>query len=123
MIVVLNKVDMFPPETREEQTKKMILRMQKTLANTKFANSPIVPVSAAPSADSNNSPKGVEGLLATLLDYMVVPKRDSSGPFIFSVDHCFPIKGQGTVMTGTVISGKVAVNQVKQFISHNPILF
>ena len=31
---------------------------------------------------------------------------------MFSVDHCFSIRGQGTIMTGTVLSGAVAVNQV-----------
>ena len=41
-----------------------------------------------------------------------VPERSVSGPFVFSVDHCFPIRGQGTVMTGTVLSGSVALNDV-----------
>ena len=41
-----------------------------------------------------------------------VPERSSSGAFVFSVDHCFPIRGQGTVMTGTVLGGSVAVNDV-----------
>jgi selenocysteine-specific elongation factor len=41
-----------------------------------------------------------------------LPKRDPSGPFMFSVDHCFSIRGQGTVMTGTVLSGSVAVGDV-----------
>ena len=31
-------------------------------------------------------------------------------PFYFSIDHCFPIKGQGTVVTGTVLSGSVKVS-------------
>lgn len=44
---------------------------------------------------------------------MFVPKRSSSGAFVFSVDHCFPIRGQGTVMTGTVLNGSVAVNDVR----------
>lgn len=26
-----------------------------------------------------------------------------------SVDHCFSIKGQGTVMTGTILSGSVSL--------------
>merc|ERR1719253_539611 len=38
---------------------------------------------------------------------MEVPKRDLSGPFMFSFDHAFAIKGQGTVLTGTVLSGTV----------------
>ena len=32
--------------------------------------------------------------------------------FFFSVDHCFLIGGQGTVMTGTVLAGSVSVGQV-----------
>ena len=28
---------------------------------------------------------------------------------MFSIDHCFQIKGQGTVLTGTVLSGQVRV--------------
>lgn len=38
-----------------------------------------------------------------------LPARRDSGPFFFSIDHCFPIKGQGTVVTGTVLSGTVKV--------------
>lgn len=45
-----------------------------------------------------------------------VPERSASGPFVFSVDHCFPIRGQGTVMTGTVLSGSVSLNNVS---THN----
>lgn len=26
-----------------------------------------------------------------------------------SVDHCFSIKGQGTVMTGTILSGSISL--------------
>ena len=47
-----------------------------------------------------------------LSDTVFVPNRSPSGPFIYSVDHCFPIRGQGTVMTGTVLSGSVHVNDV-----------
>lgn len=31
------------------------------------------------------------------------------GPFLFSADHCFLVKGQGTVLTGTVLSGSAEV--------------
>ena len=36
----------------------------------------------------------------------------ASGPFKFAIDHCFAIRGQGTVLTGTVLSGKAAVGDV-----------
>ena len=33
-------------------------------------------------------------------------------PFYYAIDHCFPIKGHGTVLTGTVLSGSVSTNSV-----------
>ena len=38
------------------------------------------------------------------------------GPFVFAVDHCFPIKGQGTVMTGTVLQGSTKIGEVRGYI-------
>jgi len=52
-------------------------------------------------------------LIEALKVYSYKPKRDPNGPFIFAVDHCFAIKGQGTVMTGTVLSGTVSINDVR----------
>lgn len=31
------------------------------------------------------------------------PTAAEQRPFLFAIDHCFAIKGQGTVMTGTVL--------------------
>ena len=44
-----------------------------------------------------------------LTSQISIPTRDPSGPFLMSVDHCFSIKGQGTVMTGTILSGSVSL--------------
>lgn len=54
-------------------------------------------------------------LIDTLKTNTYIPERDVQGPFIFSVDHCFSIRGQGTVMTGTALSGSVSVNDVGFF--------
>jgi selenocysteine-specific elongation factor len=56
---------------------------------------------------------GLTDLVDTLKAYTYRPKRNPEGPFVFSVDHCFSIRGQGTVMTGTVLSGKAVVNDVR----------
>ncbi|KAG7373275.1 selenocysteine-specific translation elongation factor [Nitzschia inconspicua] len=40
-------------------------------------------------------------------------------PFYFAIDHCFPIKGMGTVLTGTVLNGSIKVNDVIEFPSLN----
>ena len=55
---------------------------------------------------------GLEKLTETLMQNTFQPKRDASGPFIYSVDHCFSIRGQGTIMTGTVLNGTISVNDV-----------
>lgn len=117
MIIIINKIDTIPEDKREEKIKKLSQGLTKALSNTKFANAAIVAVAAG------EAQIGVDKVLDVLLKNLVVPKRTDTGPFIFAIDHCFPIKGnvvhpficnilgQGTVMTGTVLSGKVSVNQ------------
>ena len=56
---------------------------------------------------------GLSDLITTLQQQTYIPRRDAQGPLIFSADHCFSIRGQGTVLTGTVLSGSVAVNDVR----------
>jgi len=46
-----------------------------------------------------------------LREMTILPRRSDEGPFLMSIDHCFPIKGQGTVLTGTILSGCVKVNE------------
>lgn len=59
---------------------------------------------------SGNVPNiGLDNLLTTITNTVELPNRLHEGNFFFSVDHCFPIKGQGTVITGTVLSGSVKV--------------
>ncbi|GAB4820810.1 hypothetical protein N2152v2_007856 [Parachlorella kessleri] len=53
---------------------------------------------------------GVAELSNVLLSRVVVLERSSTLPFLFYIDHCFAIKGQGTVLTGTVVRGSLRVN-------------
>ncbi|PIK54191.1 putative selenocysteine-specific elongation factor [Apostichopus japonicus] len=119
MLVVLNKVDLLQPEKKQQQIDKMTKRMLKTLENTCFANSPVIPVAAkpgGPDAPEVNA-EGVETLIEELKRHAYLPARDSTGQLLFSVDHCFGIKGQGTVMTGTMLRGRVAVNDTVEIPS------
>jgi selenocysteine-specific elongation factor len=56
---------------------------------------------------------GVQDLTAMLQKFAFIPERHISSPFLFAVDHCFGVRGQGTVMTGTVLQGAVNVNDVR----------
>ena len=55
---------------------------------------------------------GIETLVSTLKDMTYLPNRKGEGELVFNVDHCFSIKGQGTVLTGTILQGSVKVNDV-----------
>ncbi|XP_076046975.1 eukaryotic translation elongation factor, selenocysteine-specific [Oratosquilla oratoria] len=114
MLIVLNKVDLIPAEKQNSTIEKMTKRLLLTLKNTKFANSKIVTVAAKPGGPDavDTVPVGIVDLMETLKNMAYLPKRDGEGPFLYAVDHCFSIKGQGTVMTGTVLQGKVTVNDV-----------
>jgi hypothetical protein len=61
----------------------------------------------------DNGSIGIDNLLKVLSESLFVPHRSAAGPFLYSVDHCFAIRGQGTVMTGTVLSGCVQINDVR----------
>ena len=95
----------------------MVKKISRTLETTRFTGSPIVAVAAkpgGPDAPDTETAMGIDKLIEVLTQHVFIPERDSKGSFIFSVDHCFPIRGQGTVMTGTVLSGSVTVNDVSE---------
>jgi selenocysteine-specific elongation factor len=70
------------------------------LQGTFLASVPIIPVSAA-------TGEGLEQLLESLqILSESVEARPSSGDFRLAVDRVFTMKGFGTVVTGTAISGK-----------------
>ncbi|XP_025233603.1 selenocysteine-specific elongation factor [Theropithecus gelada] len=112
LVVVLNKIDLLAEGKRQAAVDKMTKKMQKTLENTKFRGAPIIPVAAkpgGPEAPETEAPQGIPELIELLTSQISIPTRDPSGPFLMSVDHCFSIKGQGTVMTGTILSGSISL--------------
>jgi selenocysteine-specific elongation factor len=61
---------------------------------------------------ASESPVGIDNLIETLEKTVSVdmPIRDRcDAPLLFAYDHCFGVKGRGSVITGTVISGKISV--------------
>lgn len=124
LVVVLNKVDLVPPEQRAAKIREASAAITKALATTRFRDSPVLPVAAMVGGDGKagvgDSDKAKDGLveslgLADLVDHLKrstrLPDRgaDENEPLYFAIDHCFPLKGQGTVLTGTVLGGTVSV--------------
>lgn len=121
LIVALNKIDML--EDRQQDILKARRDVRERLRHTRFADAPMIGVAAAiggekiaANLDSHNETVGMEELVRVLRESVPKPKRTmTTGPFYFSVDHCFPIRGRGTVMTGTVLSGSIRVNDLLEF--------
>uniref|UniRef100_A0A3Q3XCU8 Tr-type G domain-containing protein n=1 Tax=Mola mola TaxID=94237 RepID=A0A3Q3XCU8_MOLML len=113
MVVVLNKTDLLPPNKRQAAIEKMTKRLHKTLESTRFKECPVIAVAAkpgGPEAPDTEEPHGVPELIELLKKQAYLPKRDPGGDLLMAVDHCFSIRGQGTVMTGTILQGSLAIN-------------
>ncbi|HZP91217.1 MAG TPA: selenocysteine-specific translation elongation factor [Actinomycetota bacterium] len=100
-VVALTKRDLVDEPTLERRTAEI----RERLAGTVLEAAPIVPCSSATGA-------GIEQL-ARALDTVVagapLPERDGR-PRLF-VDRVFTIRGAGTVVTGTLTGGPLAVGQ------------
>ena len=53
--------------------------------------------------EAKEAPMGVDQLVQELAARLPRRPRSPLGPFLFAIDHCFAIRGQGTVLTGTVL--------------------
>ena len=100
-VAALNKVDLVDRETRE----LALMELSEFLDDCGLSGMPVVEVSAA-------TGEGLEDLLAAIYreaEACPLPPRDR--PFRLPVDRVFPIKGFGTVVTGTCIDGSLAVGE------------
>ena len=96
-IVALTKCDLVDGEWRE----LVIEDLRVLLADTALANAPIVSTSAT-------TGQGIAELRAAIADAARdVPARAADDLFRMPVDRAFTIKGTGTVVTGTVWSGRL----------------
>jgi selenocysteine-specific elongation factor len=98
-LVVLTKVDLVETDWLELVEEEV----REALKGTFLDGAPIVGFSAVTGF-------GKDTLLATLADLAAnVPPKPVTGIFRLPIDRVFTIKGFGTVVTGTAISGRVKV--------------
>lgn len=89
----------------------MKLKVSKVLSTTVLGNQEIPIVATSVNNDKNFI--GLDELINTIGKLSFIPERKKDDLFQFAVDHCFAIKGQGTVMTGTILQGSVKLNDVR----------
>ena len=98
-LVALTKIDMIDEEWLELVEEDI----REFVAGTFLEDKAIVPVSSA-------NGEGIDTFVAALDDLSgQIPERSSSNLFRLPVDRVFTMKGFGTVITGSLMSGKVKV--------------
>jgi len=98
-VIALTKSDLADPVTLDI----VRLEVSELVANSFLADAPIVPVSATTGA-------GIDALRQQLIEIATnSTPRNANGYFRLPVDRAFSIRGFGTVVTGTLVSGSVQV--------------
>lgn len=99
-IVVLTQIDLVDEETLELAQ----LDVEEHVENTFLANAPVMAVDSI-------SGRGLDDLRVTL-DTMLddTPRAADEGRPRLWIDRCFAAKGSGTVVTGTLLGGSIAVD-------------
>lgn len=100
-IVALTKADLVDGETLE----LVRLEIRELVAGSFLAGAPVVPVSA-------RTGQGLDDLRSALVTAgHAVHSRSSDGAARLPIDRVFSMKGFGTVVTGTLVSGRVSQDE------------
>jgi selenocysteine-specific elongation factor len=99
-LVVITKSDLADPDTIE----LVEMEVRELVAGSFLGRAPIIPVSA-------RSGQGLDALRGALLELAArAPRRAASGGVRLPIDRAFTVKGFGAVVTGTLLSGRVEVD-------------
>ncbi len=101
LIIALNKIDL----VNQQKLEKTIQNIKSVLKNTRYENVKIIPTSA-------KTGEGIPELKDAIYSILRPPNRKTEGSFKMPIDHAFPIKGTGTVLTGTIHRGKIAIGDI-----------
>lgn len=100
-VIVITKTDLVEPEFAELIVEDVI----ELTKGTFLENAPIVPVSVY-------EEKGLDQLKSVLQEMCAsLPERSEAGYFRLPIDRVFTLKGFGTIVTGTLMEGKLKKDQ------------
>nr|WP_111302104.1 selenocysteine-specific translation elongation factor [Paracoccus saliphilus] len=101
-LVVLSKADLADSQRRAEVS----AQVRRALEGSRLADAPILPVSTV-------TGEGLDDLRAALVEAeRATAQRGADGLFRLAVDRSFTLQGAGTVVTGTVLTGRVALGDL-----------
>lgn len=111
VLVYINKAD----KSDQESLELVELEMRELLCDFGFdgVNCPMIHGSAKLAMDDDMSDIGVPSihrLLNALDDYVEIPQRDFTSPFLMPIDNAFTVPGRGTIVIGTIKRGTLSKN-------------
>jgi selenocysteine-specific elongation factor len=102
IIVVLNKIDLFKGNLENE-----VKKIRDFFGSTSYGQS--VPIFSVSAKDKIGFEELKQGILKKVKTIDI--ERNYEGSVVIPIDHHFSIKGRGAVITGTILSGKIHLNQ------------
>jgi len=112
-LVAITKADLLPG-LGDDWLPLLLQDVREAARGTFLEGCPVVPVSAA-------TGEGLDRLVAELGRLAAeVPERPADGPLLLPIDRAFSLKGFGTVVTGTLLSGQVAEGDAAALLPASP---
>lgn len=105
-IIVISKIDL----VEEDWVELVIEDVKEMVKGTFLENAPVVPI-------SNETGKGIDALKQTIFELLSQAEdRQDRGIFRLPIDRVFTMKGFGTVVAGTVLSGSLTPDQMVELL-------
>ena len=114
MVVFVNKVDIADPEMLE----LVEMEVQEMLESQGYVGVPFVFGSALNALKSGDT-KCIEELLETMDAHLPMPQRDLESPFLMPIENTHTIVGRGTVISGRVERGSLALGDTIQVVGRS----
>jgi elongation factor Tu len=114
LVVFVNKVDIADPEMLD----LVELEVQELLATYGYHDVPFVRGSALRALQGADE-ASVERLVEVMDRHLPVPRRDLEAPFLMPIEGVCTIPGRGTVVTGRVERGRLAVGSTVEVVGRS----
>ncbi|MFX1443862.1 MAG: selenocysteine-specific translation elongation factor [Promethearchaeota archaeon] len=107
IIIILNKIDLFQGDIKEE-----IEKTREFFGSTPYGSN--IPIFAVSAKEKDGFEELRHGILNTIESLEI--ERDFGEDIIIPIDHHFSIKGMGAIITGTILKGKLKLNDILEVL-------
>jgi elongation factor Tu len=119
VIVFLNKCDMVDDadmlELVEDEIRDLLNQYDFPGDDTPIIRGSALKAGENPTDEAGHA-KPIWDLMAALDEYVPIPERETTKPFLMPVEDVFSIKGRGTVVTGRIETGTIKIGDAIEIV-------